>query len=300
MATKQDLKNGGTFSGNLHKDGGTPVIVDDKVIAEAELGEVIINRKSSRKHCKKLSEINQDGGGVPLNCEEPHKVINKTGFKKEKGGVIDGEGSSTGTGSLYEFFTPDIVAKQMWDLAYHYGFSSGNVLEPGAGNGRLIKYAPDPSKVTAFEINKDNVDHLKKQYPGITVYDKSFETAFLQEPRFNSLIKDKKKPTWLPGYPFDLVIANPPYGKFTGFYASYFKYKTQFEHWFIEYSLLLLKSNALGVYLIPSSFLRNGISYTAVKERIFKQAHFVDAYRLPSNIFAKTQIGTDILILRKK
>jgi type I restriction-modification system DNA methylase subunit len=46
--------------------------------------------------------------------------------------------------------------------------------------------------------------------------------------------------------------------------------------------------------------MRNGISYNDIKKEIFEIAELVDAYRLPSNIFEKTQIGTDILILRKK
>lgn len=217
------------------------------------------------------------------------------------GGKINEEGSRKGTGMLYEFFTPEIPAEKMWQLANKYGFKQdGKVLEPAVGNGRLVVGAPVKSNVTAFEINPDNIDMLKQKYPEVKVYPQSFETAFLEYPRLNSKIKSKTIPTWLTDYPFDLVIANPPYGKFTGFYASFFNYKTQFEHWFIEYTLKLLKPGGLGIYLIPSSFLRNGISYNTVKERIFEQAKLLEAYRLPANIFAKTQIGTDIIVLQKK
>ncbi len=221
---------------------------------------------------------------------------------KKTGSIVDdGEGSSTGTGSLYEFFTPEVVSKKMWDFAYQYGFhKEGRVLEPAAGNGRLIKYAPIKANVTAFEINPDNVASIKNQYPEVKVYTQGFETAFLEAPRFNTRIKSKLKPSWLlDNGGFDLVIANPPYGKFTGFYASFFNYKTQFEHWFIEYTMNLLNIGGIGVYLIPSSFLRNGNTYTTVKERLFEKCQLLDAYRLPANIFAKTQIGTDIVVLKR-
>lgn len=211
------------------------------------------------------------------------------------------EGSSTGTGALYEFFTPTLVAEKMWDLAYKHGFSgNGTVLEPAAGNGRLLQFAPDLSKCVAFEINPDNVADLQKQFPDAEVYDQSFEIAYLQAPRYNSLIKSKTKPTWLTKYPFELVIANPPYGKYMGLYSSYFPFKGQFEHFFIEYTIKLLQPGGVGVFLVPSSFLRNGAMYTEVKKRILEMAKLVEAYRLPANIFEKTSIGTDIIVFKKK
>ncbi len=60
----------------------------------------------------------------------------------------------------------------------------------------------------------------------------------------------------------------------------------------------LLVVGGIGVYLIPSSFLRNGNTYTEVKKRLFSKYKLLDAYRLPANIFAKTQIGTDIIVLK--
>lgn len=292
------MANGGEVAKEAREHAGTFLKIKKGEIKTAtQLGASIAHEH----HAQKM------GAGGTCGCQ--HKMCNggnicdgKCAHKMEEGGIAGEEGSSTGTGSLYEFFTPAIVAKKMWDLAYKYGFNpSGRVLEPAVGNGRLIEDAPDKSKVTAFEINPDNIAALKKKFPGVTVYDKGFETAFLQEPRFNSRIKSKTKPSWLidkGGY-FDLVIANPPYGKFTGFYASYFNYKTQFEHWFVEYSMDLVAVGGLGVFLIPSSFMRNGNTYTSTKERIFSKCELLDAYRLPANIFAKTQIGTDIIVLKK-
>jgi len=187
----------------------------------------------------------------------------------------------------------------MLALAQHYGFKGGNVLEPATGSGRLIKNLKD-TNITAFEISKENFEILKREFPNAELYNYNFEKAFLKEPRFNTLLNRKGTETWLKNAPFDLVLANPPYGKFSGLYSSYFNFKGQVEHFFILQTLYLLKKGGLGVYLIPSSFLRNGIAYNDIKKQIFEIAEFVDAYRLPSNIFEKTQIGTDILILRKK
>lgn len=208
------------------------------------------------------------------------------------------EGSTKDKGKLYEFFTPQIVADKMVALAQHHGFEGGNVLEPAAGNGRLIKHLKN-CNITAFEISEDNFNILKNEFPKAELYNFNFEKAFLNQTRFNSLLNQKGDKSWLSNT-FDLVIANPPYGKFSGRYASYFKFNGQFEHFFLLQSLYLLKPKGLAVFLIPSSFLRNGNAYNEVKKQIFEIAEFVDAYRLPVNIFKKTEIGTDILILKKR
>jgi type I restriction-modification system DNA methylase subunit len=232
--------------------------------------------------------------------ESRKKLIEELEKEKKDKKSFESEGSTEGKGKLYEFFTPQIVADKMLALAQHYGFKGGNVLEPATGSGRLIKHLKN-SNITAFEISKDNFEILQREFPNAELYNFNFEKAFLKPPRFNTLINRKGTETWLKNAPFDLVLANPPYKKdFVTFYSSYFNFKGNIEHFFILQTLYLLKKGGLGVYLIPSSFLRNGIAYNETKKKIFEIAEFVDAYRLPSNIFEKTQIGTDILILRKK
>lgn len=295
-------KKGGLLKGLPHKDskgndlGGIKAIVtDNNKEVELELGEVIINKQAVKKHWRELNEINQSAGnGVPI-------LNPNTDGTFEDGGIVN-EGSSTGTGSLYEYFTPELVTKKMWQIIYENGFIQGNILEPALGSGRLLKHAPKNCNLTAFEISKENYDSsskiLKPYFNEFELYNQGFETAFLQQPRYNSMLK--KEATWLKQYPFDLVISNPPYGAFTGLYSSHFKYKGSFEHWFMEYSMELVKSGGLGCFLVPSSFMRNGISYNQIKERMFKKCILVDAYRLPANIFKKTQIGTDIILLKNK
>jgi 16S rRNA G966 N2-methylase RsmD len=252
-------------------------------------------------------------GFLPKNLKHSSKEIfdaqnelmEEIESNKQKTSQKDYEGTEKGTGKLYEFFTPRTVVEKMWALAYHYGFKGGSILEPAIGSGRMIEFAPKNSKITGFEINKDNFEIAHNYFKELGfdtshLYHDSFEIAFLQPDRYNSRYKDKNKPTWLVDYPFDLVIANPPYGKFTGIYKTHFKFSGQFEHFFIEYSMQLVKSRGLGVFIVPSSFLRNGNTYNDVKERIFESCKLLDAYRLPSNIFEKTQIGTDIIVLQKK
>ena len=211
-----------------------------------------------------------------------------------------GKQGASGQGLLHEFFTPEFVVDLMWELARHYGYDDGHVLEPSIGTGRMIKPATDYAKCVGFEINPVSARIAELSYPGCKVYNSYFETAFLEEPRYTSKLKGKL--TWLKEYPFSLVIGNPPYGVYKNQYSSYFteaKKLKQVELFFIYKGLELLKPGGLLVYVTGSNFLRNGDSYNEAKIEIGKLAHLVDVYRLPP-VFKFSQIPTDIILLRKK
>lgn len=252
-----------------------------------------------------------------MNQFELNKQIQQIILKKDKAGETysfdekkfiaqyegsGGQGSkgATGEGVLYEFFTPDFVCELMWKLAYRYGFKAGgSVLEPSVGTGNLLKWAPNNSKCYGFEINPISKRITEILYPDAKIYEGYFETAFLQEPRYTARLKDKL--TWLEGYPFSLVIGNPPYGKYKNKYSSYFtKPKMhQIELFFMHYGLQLLKPGGIMVYVTGSNFLRNGITYQSEKLEIEKLADIVDAYRLPP-VFKFSKVPTDIIVFKRK
>ncbi len=211
---------------------------------------------------------------------------------------------ATGEGLLYEFYTPPYICKLMWKLAVKYGYDGGAILEPSVATGNLIAAAPDKSIVECFETNSTTARIAEISYPGIKVYRNYFETAFLEAPRFSNRIKVKKptdKPTWLNGYPFSLVIGNPPYGKFYSYFSSHFKTDRimQVEQFFMYYGMQLLKKGGVLVYLTSSNFLRNGDSYNEFKDKFAKIAEFIDAYRLPP-VFESSKVPTDIIIFKRK
>jgi len=87
-SSTQKLDKGTVLVGPSHKFNGIEIKVNDKPVAEAEGGEVVINRKNSKLFCEELSEINQFGGnGVPLNCSNIDKTV--TDPVMEKGGEIE-------------------------------------------------------------------------------------------------------------------------------------------------------------------------------------------------------------------
>lgn len=211
-----------------------------------------------------------------------------------------GKNGATGEAVLYEFFTPRYIIEIMWRLAYYHGFdNTGTVLEPSLGTGRFLEFAPLNSNCYGFEINPISKRIAEINFPKAHIYQDYFETAFLEQPRFTTLIK--KGVTWLDGYPFSLVIGNPPYGKYKNKYSSYFQNPKfhQLELFFIYQGIRLLKQGGLLVYITSSSFLRNGITYNSDKENLSKIADLVDAYRLPP-VFKSSKVPTDILVFKRK
>jgi tRNA1(Val) A37 N6-methylase TrmN6 len=190
----------------------------------------------------------------------------------------------------------------MYKLAIHYGFNpkSGKVLEPSSGTGNFISVLDNPKNCTAFELDPINYEIAKKRSPGATIYNQYFETAFLTPTRYTSLIKSNSGVvSWL--NEFDLVIGNPPYGKYKNLYSSYFKNLKikQTEMFFMYQSMRLLKPGGLLVFITSSNFMRNDKTYNHEKVMIGKYADFVDAYRMPK-VFKNTAVPTDILIFKRK
>lgn len=206
---------------------------------------------------------------------------------------------ATGRGLLYEFYTPHDLIQKMWGLAFKHGFSSGRILEPSCGIGRFFHYInPELNTVDAYEFAKDNDTSFriaKACFPWVNITNNYFESIFYEG---NKRIGRPKNVS------YDLVIGNPPYSEFTGFYAgkqregSVFKGKT-YDQYFIWAGLQLLKYEGLLVYIIPSSFLQNGNKYNDFKQEIAKYSRLVEAYRLPRGVFQMTSLQTDIVVFQK-
>lgn len=66
------LGNGGILEGPKHGSGGIKATLPDGNPIELEGGEIIINAKAAKEHCKELSKINQStGNGVAFPCNNP-------------------------------------------------------------------------------------------------------------------------------------------------------------------------------------------------------------------------------------
>lgn len=214
-----------------------------------------------------------------------------------------------GAGLLYEYFTPETITQKMWGLAYKHGFNGGDVCEPSSGVGAFIKYANENCNVTGFEINKYSYMICKILFPNAQIYHSAFEQRFI---RNNNTVRDKvfgDNDIKTPSIKFDLVIGNPPYGTFNSRWAGMGEQKFTRANTYVEYfitrGLDLLKPDGLLIYIIGVEVANGGTPFlqqqmTKAKEEIMEKAELLEAYRLPNGVFERTDVVSDILVLRKK
>jgi gas vesicle protein len=223
-----------------------------------------------------------------FNEEDKNRIRQYSG----SGGLI--KQGATGKGVLYEYYTADTIIKKMWDIAYHYGYDGGAVLEPSVGTGNFLKYGPKGSAIVGYEINHYAARIAQILYPAAQIHEAPFETIFFAG---NIHLKDD-----FADNRYSLVIGNPPYGEFSGRYAGMGEKKwtgaSQYEHYFTLRGLDLLKSGGLLIYIVPSNFLR-GSSFSTIAEKIAAKCIGLDRYCLGTGIFKTTDIETDIIALRK-
>ena len=193
-----------------------------------------------------------------------------------------------GRGILDEYYTDDKIVITVRNLIkdqlqYKVEIS---VLEPSVGTGNFLYATKDlalKSIITAFEINETTAKIAKILHPESEINLRSFETEFIDE-------KGNKKDEYLL---YDLIIGNPPYGEHRGLYKGLGEEPkiSKYEDYFVKRSLDSLRADGILAMVLPSGWLN--------RQRNLQNANIVEGFRLPNGAFAGTQIGTDIIILKK-
>ncbi|EKR89701.1 helicase C-terminal domain protein [Leptospira santarosai str. CBC379] len=210
------------------------------------------------------------------------------------GGQTTNEEVDVNRGMLYQFLTPRKIVEKMQDILSRYVKEGNRGLEPSAGIGRfaegkgegynwdMMEYNPDDK--TAFSI-------AKILNPNANVSDKAFETLFIND-------KNKSVGENYTGKKYQFVAGNPPYGSMEGKYkAIEGKGWKRYEHYFINRGIDVLEEGGILTFIVPQSFLN--ANNEKWKNQIFEKAELLEAYRLPERAFSNTQVGTDIIVLRK-
>jgi len=204
---------------------------------------------------------------------------------------------------LHEYYTPSEIILKMWGLAHKHGYNGGAVLEPAVATGRFFKYAPENTRLVGIELNYYSYAICVLIYGDkAKIHNQAFEQLFI---RNNQSVKNKLHE--VPKY--DLVIGNPPYGNFEGFYAgmgekAYTRARSQVEY-FLFRGLDCLNTGGVLVYIIGTEIAFGGVPFldqqpSPVKEAIAEKGELIDAYRLPNGIFEGTDVLTDIVVFKKK
>ena len=207
---------------------------------------------------------------------------------------------ATGTGLFDQFFTPAEIVSKMWGLCAKHGFkfNGSTILEPAVGCGRFFANIPKdvPVNVVGYDIDETAVTICKLLYPQYDIKHGSFESMFFIGRRHVGLAGLRQQ--------FDLVITNPPYRPYVSEYSPLGEKDATgaltFEMYFIMRGMDVLKKGGLLCMIIPNTFMSNDNKYNDFKEVLARKADLVDAYRLPNGVFPNTEVGTDIILLRKK
>ena len=198
------------------------------------------------------------------------------GITKDNRGVLD------------EYYTDEKLVNAVRNLIKDNfkGKTAINILEPSVGMGNFLHAATDlgvKTNITAFEINDTTAKITKLLHPDTQINLRSFETEFVTD---NGTKKD-----FTPQY--DLVVGNPPYGSHRGLYLGLGEEEkiTRYEDYFVKRSLDVMNEGGILAMVLPSGWLNRAHKLTG--------AELTDAYRLPNGAFKATNIGTDIIILKK-
>ena len=193
-----------------------------------------------------------------------------------------------GRGILDEYYTDSTIVDAIRNLIKDQLQNKVeiSVLEPSVGTGNFLYASKDlalKSIITAFEINETTAKIAKILHPEAEINLRSFETEFIDE-------KGNKKDEYLL---YDLVIGNPPYGEHRGLYKGLGEEPkiAKYEDYFVKRSLDSLRTDGILAMVLPSGWLN--------RQKNLQNATLVEGFRLPNGAFAGTQIGTDIIILKK-
>ena len=183
------------------------------------------------------------------------------------------------------YYTPEVLVKFMYQALDNLGFKGGNILEPSAGTGVFIKHMPksmkEKSKILAIETEPVAYSILKALHPNISTINKNFEDVAIKD---NSV---------------DLVIGNPPYGKWTVIDKKNPDLsKHAIHHYFAARGIRLLKKNGILAFVINAYFMDNIFDH--VRDVITQEGgSLLAAFRLPENLFDNAKVTTDIIFITK-
>ncbi len=270
---------------------GGGILLDSSNITE--LDALILEYKDKKITNEQVAEV------VAAACivSEDNKVLLKENLTvtEDLKNIINrfrsGGVAKEGRGILDEYYTDVKIVDAIRNLIKEElnGNQALRVLEPSVGTGNFIhavKQLETKSFVTGFEINETTAKIAKLFHPEAEINLRSFETEFIDDHGVKTNAAEYAGR-------YDLVIGNPPYGEHRGFYKGLGEEPgiSKYEDYFVKRSLDVLREGGVLAMVLPSSWLN--------RQKKLDGTEISNAFRLPVGAFTGTQIGTDIIILRK-
>lgn len=200
-------------------------------------------------------------------------------------------------GTRYEYYTPKnaVDALQRW-LEKYTDKAIESVEDPTAGKWNMLAWFGDNVKKVMYEISPISWTIAKLRFPDAKVWigekDGDFQRRYLnyQGQKAYDFPRDGSNNV-------DALLINPPFGKRITIKDEP-KIKA-LEDYFVKRAIEHdLRFNGVAGLLMPSRWLKAEDSIT--KQWLANNTEFIDAYRLPAWVFSYTDVGTDLIILKKK
>ena len=254
-------------------------------------GQIMVeNGHPTEAEQKKLTEIYQQFSNLALTAEQKRQVIQFALFRAQSVDKIQA------THQL----TPDSIGVLIADFLKSFLPTSRPIVlvDPTVGTANLLLTLDHFLQKAGFSNLEfwgiDNDDTL------LAIASMSVQ---LQQTQIELYHQDAIDPWITPKA--DIIVADLPVGyypldeKTKNFTSRSVKGHSFVHHLLIEQSLLQLKPNGLGIFLVPK-FIFQSVEAKSLLKVIQSFAHFQGLLNLPADLFASKEAQKSLLILQKK
>ena len=243
------------------------------------------NRYASPEEQKILAAYTGWGGLTSAFDENNDKWQNEYALLKNT--LSESEYTAARSSVLDSFYTPPVVIDSIYAALSHFGFTSGNILEPSAGIGNFLGKMPvsmsEKSNIYATEIESISGRIAQLLYPGADIQITGFERSAYPD-----------------GF-FDVAIGNIPFGSFKIPDSRYDKYNFSVHDYFFAKTLDKVRPGGIIAFITSTGTLDK--SNPSVRKYLAQRAELLGAVRLPNNTFKSysgTEVTSDIIFLQKR
>lgn len=186
--------------------------------------------------------------------------------------------------TLTAFYTPQEIARPIWEAIRGMGLSGGRVLEPSCGTGAFFAAMPEAlagCRLVGVELDGLTARIARVLHPSAEIIHGGFEHAGLADESF------------------DVAVGNVPFGSYQIDDPRHRGEGLLVHDWFFARALDMVRPGGIVAFVTSKGTLDK--KNPAARRRLAERAELVGAVRLPSTAFAPhAEVTADVVILQKR